>query len=119
MSPVFFAPPGQYHTARVIQSYPNKSDRDHLPPKHDTEAAIREIDDLMLRAESGSLPPRLDLEVLFAPAGPIQEVSVSSEWGQDFIRLADRFDAAAEDAYGRLRKNWQLMTEQVNLRDTQ
>lgn len=69
-----------------------------------TEAAIREIDDLMLRVESGSLPPRLDLEVLFAPTGPIQEVSVSSGWGQDFIRLADRFDAAAEDAYGRLRK---------------
>lgn len=70
----------------------------------DTEAAIREIDVLMLRVESGSLPPRLDLEVLFAPTGPIQEVTVSSGWGQDFIRLADRFDAAAEDAYGRLRK---------------
>jgi hypothetical protein len=70
----------------------------------DTEAAIREIDELRLRVESGSLPPRLELEVLFAPTGPIQEVSISSGWGQVFLRLADRFDAAAEDAYGRLRK---------------
>ena len=70
----------------------------------DTEAAIQEIDDLRLQVESGTLPPRVDLDVLFAPTGPIQEVSVSSGWGQDFLRLAARFDAAAEDAYGRLRK---------------
>ena len=70
----------------------------------DTESATQEIDDLTLQVEAGTLPPRLDLEVLFAPTGPIQEVSVSSGWGQDFLRLAARFDAAVEDAYGRLRK---------------
>ena len=66
----------------------------------DAEAAFREIDWLISRIESGSLPQRLDLSVLFARTGPIQEVSVSSGWGQDFLRLADRFDAAAESAYG-------------------
>jgi hypothetical protein len=66
----------------------------------DAQAAFREIDGLISRIESGSLPPRLDLTVLFAPTGPIQEVSVSSGWGQEFLRLADRFDAAMETAYG-------------------
>ena len=70
----------------------------------DTESAIQEIDDLRLQVESGTLPRRLDLEVLFAPTGPIQEVSVSSGWGQEFLRLAARVDAAVEDAYGRSRK---------------
>lgn len=65
----------------------------------DAEAAFREIDGLISRIESGTLPPRLDLTVLFAPTGPIQEVSVSSGWGQEFVRLADRFDAAVAVAY--------------------
>ncbi len=70
----------------------------------DAESAIQEIDDLRLQIESGTLPPRVHLKVLFAPTGPIQEVSVSSGWEQDFLRLAVRFDAYAEDAYGPLRK---------------
>jgi hypothetical protein len=34
------------------------------------------------------------MEVLFAPTGPIQEVSISSGWGEAFLSLAERFDAA-------------------------
>jgi hypothetical protein len=49
--------------------------------------------------ESGKLPPRGDLSVLFAPTGPIQEVSVSSGWGEAFLELAERFDRAAGRAY--------------------
>jgi hypothetical protein len=40
------------------------------------------------------MPKRLDLEVMFAATGPIQEVSLSSGWGQDFLGLADKFDTA-------------------------
>ena len=32
--------------------------------------------------------------MLFAPTGPIQEVSLSSGWGDVFIELAERFDDA-------------------------
>jgi hypothetical protein len=35
-----------------------------------------------------------DIEVLFAPTGPIQEVSMSSGWSREFLRLAERFDEA-------------------------
>ncbi|MDR3460607.1 MAG: hypothetical protein P4N60_24525 [Verrucomicrobiae bacterium] len=59
-----------------------------------TADALREIDGLISRIASGDMPKRLDLEVLFAPTGPIQEVSVSSGWGEEFLGLAERFDAA-------------------------
>ena len=34
------------------------------------------------------------MAVLFLPTGPIQEVSLSSGWGDEFVALADRFDRA-------------------------
>jgi hypothetical protein len=32
--------------------------------------------------------------IVFAPTGPMQEVSLSRGWGQEFLTLAERFDAA-------------------------
>ena len=64
------------------------------------EAALGEVDGLISRIESGSLPPISEVTVLFLPTGPIQEVSLSSGWGQEFLRLADRLDAAVARAYG-------------------
>jgi hypothetical protein len=60
------------------------------------EAALQEIDDLIVALEGGQTPPRPRMSVLFAPTGPIQEVSLSSGWGEEFLALAARFDAAAE-----------------------
>jgi len=61
---------------------------------HSAADALREIDGLISRITSGDMPKRLDLEVLFAPTGPIQEVSLSSGWGNEFLSLAERFNAA-------------------------
>jgi hypothetical protein len=66
---------------------------------NDATAALRDVDRLILAIRSGSLPPRLELAVLFAPTGPIQEVSLSSGWAWEFIALSQRFDAALEQAY--------------------
>ena len=60
----------------------------------DASGALREIDRLIETIESGEMPKHLDFEVLFAPTGPIQEVSLSSGWGQEFLAVAQRFDAA-------------------------
>jgi hypothetical protein len=67
--------------------------------------ALRKIDELLSRIESGDIPERLELEVLFAPTGPIQEVSVSSGWGEEFLRLAHRFDAAIQRQHERASKH--------------
>jgi hypothetical protein len=60
----------------------------------DSAAALREIDALIAQLEAGSPPDRLELTVLFAPTGPIQEVSSTSGWAEEFLALAERFDAA-------------------------
>lgn len=65
----------------------------------DGPAALREMDSLIATLESGRLPNRLTLSVLFAPTGPIQEVSLSSGWADAFLALANRSDVAIAEAY--------------------
>ncbi len=65
----------------------------------DAGAALAEVDKLISVLEGGRLPSRLTLSVLFAPTGPMQEVSLSSGWADAFLALADRFDTAVEAAY--------------------
>lgn len=55
----------------------------------DADEALEEIDGIIRRVEYGLFP---EMVVLFAPTGPIQEVSLSSGWGDEFIKLAERFD---------------------------
>ena len=66
------------------------------------EDALAEVDGLLSSLRRGVLPERLSMEVLFAPTGPTQEVSLSSGWGETFLALAGRFDEAmaAGDAPG-------------------
>jgi hypothetical protein len=61
-------------------SWSSRMDQDH---------AIAEINSIIAELETGSVPK---LEVLFAPTGPIQEVSLSSGWGNEFLELSKRFD---------------------------
>ncbi len=66
----------------------------------DSEQATGELNRIISALESGQTPPRVDVDVLFAPTGPIQEVSVSSGWGDEFLGLGARFDAASARFYG-------------------
>jgi hypothetical protein len=60
------------------------------------ETALREIDALIECVRSGAVPDATQLGVLFAPTGPIQEVSLSSGWADAFLELADRIDDAMQ-----------------------
>jgi hypothetical protein len=55
----------------------------------DQEHAFSEIDSVIASLENGLVP---EIGVLFAPTGPIQELSLSSGWGDEFLELAERFD---------------------------
>lgn len=59
----------------------------------DNDAALEEIDAIVTEIQSTGHAP-LMLRVLFAPTGPIQEVAISSGWGETFLVVVDRFDAA-------------------------
>jgi hypothetical protein len=65
----------------------------------DAGAALAEVDGLIAALEAGRLPSRLEVSVLFAPTGPVQEVSLSSGWGDEFVALAARCDAAVDAVY--------------------
>ena len=65
------------------------------------DEGLAQIDALVNTLEAGALPSRLDLSVLFAPTGPLQEVSIDSGWPDEFIELSRRFDAALEAVYQR------------------
>ena len=65
----------------------------------DAEAALREVDGLIARIEAGSLPPRLDVAVLFASTGPIQENQPQQRLGQEFLDLAARYDKVERRLY--------------------
>ena len=60
------------------------------------ESALREIDSLIECIHTGAILDAKQLGVLFAPTGPIQEVSSSSGWAETFLELAARFDVAME-----------------------
>jgi hypothetical protein len=62
----------------------------------DKGAAIAEIEGILALVEAGELPERSSVSVLFAPTGPIQEVSISSGWGEAFLKLAERYDRAEQ-----------------------
>lgn len=59
----------------------------------DQEDALAELDAILAVLRSGGRP-NLSMGILFAPTGPMQEVSLSSGWGQEFLALAERFDGA-------------------------
>lgn len=61
---------------------------------NDSAAAIGELGRMLAIADGGGTPDRLTLSVIFAPAGPMQEVSVSSGWGEAFLKVAERYDYA-------------------------
>ena len=60
----------------------------------DAAQATSEIDKYVEKIESDDFSSSLEMSVLFGPTGPIQEVSLSSGWGDPFLKLADRFDQA-------------------------
>jgi hypothetical protein len=60
--------------------------------------AVEELDGILSALRSGVVPGALSMEVLFAPTGPMQEVSLSSGWGEEFLALAERFDEAMATA---------------------
>jgi hypothetical protein len=62
----------------------------------DQDLALEEIDATIERLREGDT----NTGVLFLPTGPLQEVSLSSGWGDEFVALANRYDAAVATLHG-------------------
>jgi hypothetical protein len=59
---------------------------------NDMHEANIEIDSIINILSKKILPNKNKISVLFAPTGPIQEVSLSSGWGETFIKLSEKYD---------------------------
>ena len=62
----------------------------------DAEHALEEIDGIISRLRNGDIPDQFAMSILFAPTGPMQELSLSSGWGNRFLQLASELDEATE-----------------------
>jgi hypothetical protein len=62
------------------------------------QEALSMLDSHIAAIEQEDISRLSELSLLFAPTGSIQEVSVSSGWGEEFLGLAARFDKAAAKA---------------------
>jgi hypothetical protein len=61
-------------------------------PWENLEDANAEIRKHITRLEADDFSGIENLKLLFAPTGAIQEISVSSGWGEKFLALAKKFD---------------------------
>jgi hypothetical protein len=59
---------------------------------NDQSEALAEIDRILQRVTADAPLDVSPIQVLFLPTGDLQEVSISSGWGDDFLNLAKRFD---------------------------
>jgi hypothetical protein len=59
----------------------------------DKKEALSEIDVHIAKVRLGDHVTNMHLDVVFAPTGPLQELSLSSGWADEFLKLASRFDA--------------------------
>ena len=58
----------------------------------DNHGAREEILKLIQQLDKGLLPDQIAVSVLFAPTGPLQELSLSSGWAEVFLKVAEKFD---------------------------
>ena len=56
--------------------------------------ALQEISNIEKEISDGDFSHLRDLELLFAPTGSLQELSLSSGWAEEYLILAKRFDEA-------------------------
>lgn len=60
----------------------------------DADEAVAAIERVLDRLRQNVTINNISMGIFFLPTGPLQELSISSGWGDEFIALADRFDAA-------------------------
>jgi len=82
---------------RRIVELLSRDDCDVAWSGYDTAENLRSEIEPLEKAEAGSQLDDVELaqlRFLFLPTGPLQETSLSSGWGAEFVSLAARFDQA-------------------------
>jgi hypothetical protein len=79
--------------ARILE----RPDTDVAWSRYNTvEEAVEDMNQHVARLRKGDFAKVEDLVTLFAPTGSLQEISISSGWGDAYREIAARFDGAVE-----------------------
>ncbi len=69
------------------------------------EEAVIDLKAHIAKLENDDFSAIEDIKILFAPTGPLQEISLSNGWGNSFLGLAEKFDNATLNEKDK-RKSW-------------
>jgi hypothetical protein len=59
----------------------------------DASHALMQIDGLISLLRNGDLPSRLAVAVIYTPAGPLHELSLTSGWADTCLEIVSKFDS--------------------------
>lgn len=76
----------------IVEAEPQETTWSCWDEPEEMVADLRNHVELLRR---GDVSQVLELKRLFAPTGSLQEVAISSGWGERYLGLAARFDAAS------------------------
>ncbi|MFW9895654.1 MAG: hypothetical protein ACFFD7_07610 [Candidatus Thorarchaeota archaeon] len=69
---------------------------------------INELLDHIKKLEKRDFSKLNDLTLLFAPTASLQEISISSGWASNFLKISKKFDLAIEEIKHEFKKNTQV-----------
>ena len=81
------------HILKQIREIVDSPNTEVLWSSYDTtEDLLRDIDDYIEKVLICDRAIIKNLRLLFAPTGDLQDISISSGWGEKYIEIADQFD---------------------------
>lgn len=82
----------------IIKDLINRPEMDIIRSRFDTkDEVINGLDSHIINLKRKDFTEIEDLIILFAPTSDLQEISLASGWGEQFLTLSERFDSAIED----------------------
>jgi hypothetical protein len=85
----------------LLKGIMDDPETDVLHSTFDTkEEIIDELDRNILKLRSEDFSMIEDLIILFSPTSDLQEISLDSGWGKQFLIISERFDSAIKDLIG-------------------
>jgi hypothetical protein len=82
----------------VIKEIISTSETEVLHSTFDTkESLINELDTHIVKLSCKDFSKIKDLIILFSPTSDLQEISLDSGWGEQFLFISERFDTAIKE----------------------
>ena len=81
---------------QVAQLLTSSQESDWTPFEPKEIVAVLERELFSLRTDNKLVNPT-ELAMLFAPTGPIQEISMANNWSKEYLALSEQVDALARD----------------------